>query len=175
MTSHNISEVLKRKDISNKMTQSLEKTRENKCEHTFDICSGVDVPTTDIEKGSEYHVDIRKKCPIGTKSLGNFHTHVYLSESNNDAIPSSGDMIETIERDLNFVCVSGHHNNGGQITRCFHNNDIKSEIGNILNKKKLEPNEDNVRKSARSVTKKMMKDKDYLEKMSHGKIVYEYV
>jgi len=167
---YNLSELLTRKDVSSKMTKSLEQTRENKCEHTFDICSGVDVPTTDIEKGSEYHVDIRKKCPIGTKSLGNFHTHVHLSESNNDAIPSSGDMMETIERDLNFVCVSGDNKNG-QITRCFHHNDIKSEIGNVLNKRKLEPNEDNVRKSARSITKKMMRDKNYLEKMSHTKMV----
>ncbi len=176
MISHNISEVLKRKDVSSKMTHSLEQTREHKCEHAFDICSGIDVPTTDIEKGSEYHVDIRKKCPIGTKSLGNFHTHVHLSESNNDAIPSSGDMMETIERDLNFVCVSGNAsgrniNGSGSITRCFHHNDIKSEIGNVLNKKKLEPNEDNVRKSARSVTKKMMRDKNYLEKMSHVKMM----
>lgn len=170
MTIHNISEVLKRKNVHNKMIQSLEKTREDKCEHAFDICSGIDVPTTDIEKGSEYHVDIRKTCPIGTKSLGNFHTHVHLSESNNDAIPSSGDMMETIERDLNFVCVAGHNKNGS-ITRCFHHNDIKTEIGNVLNKKKLEPNEDNVRKSARSVTKKMMKDKKYLETMSHIKLV----
>jgi len=165
MTSHNISEILKRKDISRKMTRSLEQTREKNCEHTFDICSGVDVPTTDIEKGSEYHVDIRKKCPIGSKSLGNFHTHVHLSESNNDAIPSSGDMMETIERDLNFVCVSGD-NHRGPVTRCFHHNDIKTEIGTILNKKKLEPNEENVRKSARSITKRMMRDKDYLKNIS---------
>lgn len=170
----NISKLFSRKDINDKISESLEQTRENKCEHTFDICSGIDVPMTDIEKGSEYHVDIRKKCPIGTKSLGNFHTHVHLSESNNDAIPSSGDMMETIERDLNFVCVSGNvsgDNKNGSITRCFSHKDIKTEIGNVLNKKKLEPSEDNVRKSARSITKKMMKDKNYLEKMSHAKMI----
>jgi len=162
-----ISKLLSRKDVNNKISKSLDRTKENNNEHAFDFCS--ENHTTDIEEGSEYHITIRNKCPIGTKSVGNFHTHVHLSQSNNDAIPSSGDMMETIERDLNFVCVSGHNNNK-HIIRCFNHNDIKSEIGTILNVKKLEPNEDNVRKSSRLVTKRMMKDKDYLDKMSQIKI-----
>ena len=162
--------LLERRDVKSKIIKSLEETRKNNCEHAFDFCSGKNVHTTDIEKGSEYHIDIRNKCPVGTKSVGNFHTHVHLSESNNDTIPSSGDMMETIERDLDFVCVSGHnadHNGGSQIVRCFNKNDIKSEINTVLTKKKLEPNEENVRKSSRQITKRMMKDKDYLNKMSY--------
>jgi hypothetical protein len=170
MTIDNMHKLLKRKDVNNKIIRSLDKTRDNKNEHAFDFCSGNNVSTTDIEEGNEYHITLRNKCPMGTKSVGNFHTHVHLSESNNDAIPSSGDMMETIERDLNFVCVSGHDNNGGSIIRCFDHNDIKSEIGNVLSLKKLELNEDNVRKSSRLITKRMMKDKDYLDKMSHVKI-----
>lgn len=162
--------LLRRKDVNKKVMKSLEGTKEKNCEHAFDICSGKHVSTTDIEEGSEYHIDIRNKCPVGTKSLGNFHTHVHLSESNNDAIPSSGDMIETIERDLNFVCVGGNGNDGKSVARCFHNNDIKSEIGAVLDAKKWKPSEDNVRKSSRLITKKMMKDKEYLDRMSHVKI-----
>lgn len=172
MTIDNISTLLERKDVNDKISKSLERTRTNKSEHAFDFCSGKDINTTDIEEGSEYHITIKNRCPIGTKSVGNFHTHVHLSESNNDAIPSSGDMMETIERDLKFVCVSGNgHNDSKQVIRCFNNSDIKSEIGAVLNKKKLEPNETNVRKSSRLVTKRMMKDKDYLNKMSSAKIV----
>ncbi len=170
MTINDIPKLLERKDINNKISRVLDRTRERNNEHAFDICSGNGVPTTDIEEGSEYHIDIRNKCPIGTRSIGNIHTHVHLSESNNDAIPSSGDMMETIERDLNFVCVSGHHKDGKPITRCFDKNDIKSEIGTILSTKKLEPNENNVRKSSRLITKRMMRDKDYLNKMSHAKV-----
>jgi len=169
MTLDNAYRLLQRQDINNKVMKSLEGTKERNSEHAFDICSGQGIHTTDIEKGSEYHVDIRKKCPIGTKSLGNFHTHTHLSESNNDAIPSSGDMMETIERGLDFVCVSGHGNNDNPVTRCFHQNDIKSEIGTVLGAKKWKPSEDNVRKSSRLITKKMMKDKEYLDKMSHVK------
>lgn len=172
MTIDNISKLFEREDINNKISRSLERTKEKNSEHAFDFCSGKSVPTTDIEEGSEYHITIRNKCPIGTKSVGNFHTHVHLSQSNSDAIPSSGDMMETIERDLDFVCVSGNgHNDNKPVIRCFNHNDIKSEIGTVLNKKKLDPNEDNVRKSSRLITKRMMKDKDYLDKMSHGKVV----
>ena len=169
MTLDNAYRLLQRKDINKKVMKSLEWTKERNSEHAFDICSGQGVHSTDIEEGSEYHVDIRKKCPIGTKSLGNFHTHAHLSESNNDAVPSSGDMMETIERDLEFVCVSGHSNDNEHATRCFHQNDIKSEINNILGAKKWEPSEYNVRKSSRLVTKRMVKDKEYLNKMSHMK------
>ena len=105
---------------------------------------------------------------MGTRSVGNFHTHTNLSLSSNDAIPSSGDMMETIERDLDFVCVSGNGQNGGSPkTRCFDRNNIKSEINTILTKKKLEPNEENVRKSSRQITKRLMKDEYYLNKMSN--------
>lgn len=166
MTTDSIPKLLERKDINNKIARVLYRTRENNNEHTFDFCSGENISTTDIEEGSEYHIDIKNKCPIGAKPIGNLHTHVHLSQSSNDAIPSSGDMMETIERDLNFVCVAGDHNDGSPITRCFNKDDIKSEIGTILNIKKLEPNEDNVRKSSRLITKRMMKDKDYLNKMS---------
>ncbi len=167
MTLDNISKLFVRKDIDDKITMTLDRTKEKNSEHAFDFCSGKNVSTTDIEEGSEYHINIRSKCPIGTRAIGNFHTHTHLSESNNDAIPSSGDMMETIERDLNFVCVSGDHNNNRSITRCFNNDDIKSEIGRVLNIKKLEPNEDNIRKSSRLITKRMMKDKDYLDKMTN--------
>lgn len=171
MTTDNIPKLIERKDINSKITTCLDRTRKNKNEHAFDFCSGNHIPTTDIEEGSEYHITIRNKCPLGTKSVGNFHTHVHLKESNNDAIPSSGDMMETIERDLKFVCVSGHnHNSNKPAIRCFDHNDIKSEIGNVLNNKRLEPNEYNVRKSSRLITKRMMKDKDYLDKMTHAKI-----
>lgn len=169
MTISNLSKIVTRKDVSNKITKSIDKTRKSNNEHAFDVCSGNH--TTDIEEGSEYHIDIRNKCPVGTNHVGNFHTHVHLSESNNEPIPSSGDMMETIERDLKFVCVLGDHKNGKSIMRCFDNNDIKSEIGTILNKKNLEPNEDNVRKSSRLITKRMMKDKKYLNKMSTEKII----
>lgn len=161
--------LLQRKDINKKVIQSLEGTKERNNEHAFDICSGQHVSTTDIEEGSEYHIDIRNKCPIGTKSLGNFHTHAHLSESNNDAIPSSGDMMETIERDLNFVCVAGHGKDNNPVARCFSHNDIKSEMNTVLGVKKWAPSEDNVRKSSRLITKKMMKDKEYLDRMSHVK------
>jgi hypothetical protein len=91
-----------------------------------------------------------------------------LSLSSNDTIPSSGDMMETIERNLDFVCVSGNnYNNGKPMVRCFDQNDIKSEINTLLGVKKWEPSENNVRKSSRLITKKMMKDKEYLDKMSH--------
>lgn len=161
--------LLQRKDINKKIIQSLEGTKERNNEHAFDICSGQHVSTTNIEEGSEYHVDIRNRCPIGTRSIGNFHTHAHLSESNNDAIPSSGDMMETIERDLNFVCVAGNDNDNKPVARCFHHNDIKSEINTVLGAKKWEHNEVNVRKSSRLITKKMMKDKEYLNRMSHVK------
>ncbi len=171
MTLEDAYTLLKRKDINNKVMKSLEGTKKKNSEHAFDICSGQYASTTDIEEGSEYHIDIRNRCPLGTKSLGNFHTHAHLSESNNDAIPSSGDMMETIERDLNFVCVSGNGKSNNQVTRCFSQNDIKSEIDTILGEKRWEPNEDNVRKSSRLITKKMMKDKNYLDNMSHMKSV----
>lgn len=161
--------LLERKDINKKIMQSLEGTKERNNEHAFDICSGQRISTTDIEEGSEYHIDIRNKCPIGTKSLGNVHTHAHLSESNNDAIPSSGDMMETIERDLNFVCVAGNDNDNRPVARCFSHSDIKSEINTVLDRKRWERNEENVRKSSRLITKKMMKDKEYLNKMSHIK------
>lgn len=159
-----ISNIFTIPEIKSKISKSLNGTREHKAEHAFDICS--EGMSTDVERGSEYHIDINNKCPIGTRSLGNFHTHVHLSESKNDTIPSPGDMMETIERNLDFVCVSGNHKRGSK-TRCFLQKDIKSEIGNVLEKRKLEHNEENVRKSARSITKKMMRDKDYLERMSH--------
>ncbi len=167
MTFDNAYRLLERKDINNKVVKSLEGTKERNSEHAFDICSGQYVSSTNIEEGSEYHVDIRNKCPLGTRSIGNFHTHAHLSESNNDAILSSGDMMETIERDLDFVCVSGNGKGEKSVTRCFHNNDIKSEINTVLDIKKWKPNEDNIRKSSRLITKRMMKDKDYLDKMSH--------
>ena len=160
-------ELLKREDIKKKITDSLENTKRNNNEHAFDLCSGDNISTTDIEEGSEYHITIKNRCPVGTKSIGNFHTHAHLSLSNNDAIPSSGDMMETIERDLDFVCVSGNGRNGSSpVVRCFDKNNIKSEINNVLTKKKLEPNEENVRKSSRQITKKMIKDKNYLNKIS---------
>lgn len=162
-------EFLSRKDINNKMISSLEKTKGSNNEHAFDICSGRDAHTTDIEEGNEYHVDIRNKCPVGTKSIGNFHTHVHLSESNNEPIPSSGDMMETIERDLDFVCIMGSTNNK-QPMRCFDQKNIKSEINTVLTKAKLAPTEDNIRKSARTITKKMIRDRDYLNKMSSVKM-----
>ena len=169
MTLDDAYRLLERKDIKKKIMQSLEGTKERNSEHAFDICSGPHVSTTDIEEGSEYHIDIRNKCPIGTRSLGNVHTHAHLSESNNDAIPSSGDMMETIERDLNFVCVAGNGLDDKPVARCFSHNDIKSEIKTVLSAKKWDHNEDNVRKSSRLITKKMMKDKEYLNKMSHIK------
>ena len=166
-----VSKLLERKDVNDKISKYLDRTKTSKSEHAFDFCSGTDVYTTDIEKGNEYHITIKNRCPIGTKSVGNFHTHVHLSESNNDAIPSSGDMMETIERDIKLVCVSGNgHKDNKQVIRCFNNSDIKSEIGTILDKKKLEPNEHNVRKSSRLITKRMMKDTDYLNKLSYVKI-----
>ncbi len=172
MKTDNISKLFSRRDINDKVVRSLDRTKVSRNEHAFDFCSGKDVYTTDIEEGSEYHVDIRNKCPIGTKSVGNFHTHVHLSQSNNDAIPSPGDMMETIERNLNFVCVSGHgRNNNKPVTRCFNHEDIKSEIDDVLVKMKLEPNEHNIRKSSRLITKKMIEDQNYLDKMSHVKIV----
>jgi hypothetical protein len=170
MTLDDAYRLLQRKDVNSKMMKSLEGTKRNNVEHAFDICSGRDVLTTDIEKGSEYHIDLRNKCPIGTKSIGNFHTHTHLSKSNNDAIPSSGDMVETIERNLDFVCISGNSDDDKQVTRCFHHNDIKSEINTVLGIKRWEYNEDNVRKSSKLITKRMMKEKDYLERMSQAKI-----
>jgi hypothetical protein len=161
--------LLERKDVHKKVVECLEGTKARNSEHAFDICSGQHVSTTNMEEGSEYHVDIRNKCPIGTRSLGNVHTHVHLSESNNDAIPSSGDMMETIERDLNFVCVAGHGKDNSPVARCFSHNDIKSEINTVLSTKKLAHNEENVRKASRSLTKRMMKDKEYLNKMSQMK------
>jgi hypothetical protein len=159
--------LLQRKDINNKMMKSLEGTKRNNNEHAFDICSGEDISTTGIEEGSEHHITIRNKCPIGSKTVGNVHTHTNLSLSNNDTIPSSGDMMETIERNLDFVCVSGNNYNSGKpMVRCFGQNDIKSEINTVLGIKKWEPNESNIRKSSRLVTKRMMKEKDYLDKMS---------
>ena len=167
MTIDNISKLLTRTYVNDKIVKSLDLTKQNNTEHAFDFCSGKDVHTTDIEEGSEFHITMRNRCPIGTKAIGNFHTHAHLSLSKNDAIPSSGDMMETIERDLDFVCVSGNgHNNSEPIIRCFNRNNIESEIHTILNTKKLEPNEDNVRKSSRLITKKMIKDKDYLNRMS---------
>ncbi len=167
MTIDNISKLLTRIDVNNKITKSLDLTKQNNTEHAFDFCSGKDVHTTDIEEGSEFHITIRNKCPIGTRAIGNFHTHAHLSLSKNDAVPSSGDMMETIERDLDFVCVSGNgHDNGEPIVRCFNRDNIESEIHNILTTKKLEPNEDNVRKSSRSITKKMIGNKEYLNNMS---------
>ena len=168
MTSDEAYGLLKRKDINDKISKSLELTKGKNNEHAFDFCSGENITTTDIEEGSEYHITIRNRCPIGTKAIGNFHTHAHLSLSKNDAIPSSGDMMETIERDLDFVCVSGNgHDSSSPIVRCFDKNNIKSEIDTILAKKKLEPNEENVRKSSRHITKRMIKDKDYLNKMSN--------
>lgn len=170
MTLDDAYRLLQRKDINKKMMKSLEGTKANRNEHAFDICSGENISTTDIEGGSEHHITIRNKCPIGSKTVGNVHTHTNLSLSSNDTIPSSGDMMETIERNLDFVCVAGNnYNNGKPMTRCFRQNDIKSEINTVLTAKKWEPNEDNVRKSSRLITKKMMKDKEYLDKMSHVK------
>lgn len=171
MTLDDAYRLLKRKDINNKIEESLKGTKGKNNEHAFDFCSGRDISTTDIEEGSEHHITIRNRCPIGAKAVGNFHTHTNLSLSSNDTIPSSGDMMETIERDLDFVCVSGHNRKDGTpVVRCFDKNEIKTEIGTILNVKKLEPNENNVRKSSRLITKRMMKDKDYLNKMSHAKV-----
>jgi hypothetical protein len=154
--------------MKNKMMKSLEGTRKNNNEHAFDICFDGYISTTDIEEGSEHHITIKNKCPTGSKTVGNLHTHTNLSLSSNDTIPSSGDMMETIERNLDFVCVSGNdYKDGRPMVRCFDQNDIKSEINNLLGAKKWEPNEDNVRKSSRLITKKMMKDKGYLDKMSH--------
>ncbi len=166
----NISKLLERKDVNDKIVESLERTNKNKNEHAFDFCHGDEISTSDIEEGSEYHITLKKGCPIGTKSIGNLHTHVHLSQSNNDAIPSPGDMIETIERDLKFVCVSGN-GRGKQMTRCFSGDDIKSEIYTVLNKMKLTPGEYNVKKSSRQITKRMIRDKDYLDKMSQVKII----
>ncbi len=157
--------LLKRKDVEDKIAISLNRTKTSKNEHAFDFCYGKDVSTSDIEEGSEYHIDLKKGCPVGTKSIGNLHTHVHLSQSNGDVIPSPGDMMETIERDLKFVCVSGDHK-GKQKMRCFSNGDIKSEIGNVLNKMKLAPSEHGVKRSSMQVTKRMMRDKEYLDKMS---------
>ena len=168
MVHNKVYRLLERKDIKSKIIRSLEETKEKNGEHAFDFCSGQDITTTDIEEGSEYHIDIRNKCPVGTKSIGNFHTHAHLSLSGHDAIPSAGDMMESIERDLDFVCVSGNGRNGSApIIRCFDKDNIKSEIDVVLTKKKLEPNEHNIHKSSRSITKRMMKDKDYLNKMSN--------
>lgn len=170
MTLDNAYRLLQRKDIKNKMMKSLEETRRNSNEHAFDICSDGYISTTDIEEGNEHHITIKNKCPIGSKTVGNLHTHTNLALSSNDTIPSSGDMMETIERNLDFVCVSGNNiDNGKPMVRCFDQNDIKSEIYSLLGAKKWKPNEDNVRKSSRLVTKKMMKDKEYLDKMSHIK------
>ncbi len=171
MTLDDTYKLLKRKDINNKIEESLKGTKGKNNEHAFDFCSGRDISTTDIEEGSEHHITIRNRCPVGAKAVGNFHTHTNLSLSSNDTIPSSGDMMEIIERDLDFVCVSGHNRKDDTpVVRCFDKNEIKSEIGNILNAKKLEPNENNIRKSSRLITKRMMKDKDYLNKMSHVKV-----
>lgn len=147
-------------DISKSISKSLRLTKETRKESGFNICEGKgedEYSVTDIEQGKTSKLSTENIC--STKIQGAFHTHPNLKISNNDTIPSEKDIKTSINHNLKFFCIGGNNeeenNEDSSIIRCFDVDDLKSEVVNYTPKK---------------ITKKMLSDKDYLNKHS---IIYK--
>ncbi len=121
-----VAELLEKKDVKEKITIALQKTKETRKEHAFNfLFSNGEIMSGEVIEGNEHSI----KPPISQEHIiGTFHTHPNLiSRDIYPSIDDIGKLIVTKE----FICIGGNKKKLG-IVRCFDSKDILNEFMKAL-------------------------------------------
>lgn len=123
------------KDI---MFLSIDKTEKSGRERGFSLCEDKDknIVPSNVCVGTEECVSLeRAKCPINTRDIGDFHTHLY-GYMKGFRRPSTVDIVQTASHGRKSLCIGETHNRIDHIgsvnnVDCYDIKDKKMlELGN---------------------------------------------
>lgn len=164
--------ILDKREIKQKIEESLKRTKDTNREQGFNICSANGrAISTHIEGGEKDSVGIASICPKGSGMIGALHVHTRLS-SDKGVIPSPTDIKKSIAENISFFCIGANIEDHGMV-RCFDKEDLESEMLTFIRKNnddKVVMSAKDIDRSVRLITGRMTVHGDYLDRHSCQKI-----